>query len=215
MEQRPIQPLHNFHSRADSAASTPRIRLTFLNLPLDIIATARGRIALDMRLEAILRIDSRARRHLSSSGDANGASAGFEITLALQLALVLAPFGRAGGGFLPANLSDAEDGLPALEDGGVGARGRVAEAGGGEGAFGPAVVDAGEVPVDFVRGGVAVELVADVNEDLHAGDIDVVDGGEVEDHGFEGGFVGFDEGFAAAPGAGVVPRAVLGRELVG
>ncbi len=39
----------------------------------------------------------------------------------------------------------------------------VAEAGGGEGPFRPPVVDAGEMPLDAVGGGVAVELVPDVD----------------------------------------------------
>jgi len=42
------------------------------------------------------------------------------------------------------------------------------------------------VPFDGVGGGVAVELVAHVNEVLHGGDIDVVDGREVEGYGAEG-----------------------------
>ncbi len=115
---------------------------------------------------------------------------------------------------LTANVRDAEDGLPALKDGGFALGSGESEAGGGEGAFGPAVVDAGEMPVDGVWGGVAVELVADVDEVLDGGDIDVVNGGEVEDDGFEGGFVGFDGDGLAAAGAGVVPGAILGCVLV-
>ena len=37
---------------------------------------------------------------------------------------------------------------------------------GGKGTFGPAIVDASEMPVYVVRGGVAVKLVADVDEML-------------------------------------------------
>ena len=108
-----------------------------------------------------------------------------------------------------ANLRYAEDGLPTLIDGRVAFRGGKSEAGGGEGSFGPAVVDAGDMPVYRVRGGVAVQLVADVDEMLDGCDVDIVDGGEVEDDGFEGGFIGFDgEGFAAAR-ARVVPWAIL------
>jgi hypothetical protein len=40
------------------------------------------------------------------------------------------------------------------------------------------------MPVYFVRGSVAVELVADVDEVLDGGYIDVVDGGEVKDYCF-------------------------------
>ena len=129
--------------------------------------------------------------------------------LAFELLLVDGVLGGGGGAVDAADFGDAEDGLPAFEAGGVALGGGEAEAGGGEGPFGPAVVDAGEVPVDRVRGGVAVELVADVDEVLHGCDVDVVDGGEVEDDGFEGGIVGFDgDGFAATR-AGVVPGAVL------
>jgi len=65
------------------------------------------------------------------------------------------------------------------------------------------------VPVDFVGGGVAVELVADVDEVLDGGNVDIVDGGEVEDDSFEGGLKGVVGGLAVAAGAGVVPGAVL------
>lgn len=139
----------------------------------------------------------------------------FVRALALEFLFVDVVLGGGGGAVDAADFGDAEDGLPALEAGAVASpRGGEAEAGGGKGAFGPAVVDAGEVPVDRVRGGVAVELVADVDEVLHRGDVDVVDGGEVEDDGFEGGFVGFDGGGFAAAWAGVVPGPVLGCGLV-
>jgi len=46
---------------------------------------------------------------------------------------------------------------------------------------------------------------------LDGGYVDVVDGREVEDYGFEGGFVGLDGGGLAATGPGVVPGAVLGE----
>ncbi len=100
-------------------------------------------------------------------------------------------------------------GLPGVYGGGGGGGGGVAEAGGGEGALGPAVGDAGEMPVDLVRACIAVELVADVDEVLDGGDVDVVDGGEVEDDGFEGGFGGLVGGGAVTAGTGIIPRAVL------
>ncbi len=52
-------------------------------------------------------------------------------------------------------------------------------------ALGPAVADACHVPVDDVGRGVPVELVADIDELLHRGDVDVVDGAEVQDDGLE------------------------------
>lgn len=55
----------------------------------------------------------------------------------------------------------------------------VAEAGGGEGTFCPSVFDIGKVPVDCVGGGVSVQLVADVDEGLGSGNIDVVDGRKI------------------------------------
>jgi len=83
-------------------------------------------------------------------------------TLALH---VFAVFGGCGGGGGAADFGDAEDGFPAVEDDGGGGvvGGGVAEAGGGESTFGPAVVDAGEVPFNFVGGGITVQLVADVD----------------------------------------------------
>ncbi len=65
------------------------------------------------------------------------------------------------------------------------------------------------MPVYLVWACVAVELVADVDEVLDGGDVDVVDGGEVEDDGFEGRFRRVIGGGAVAAGAGVVPGAVL------
>jgi hypothetical protein len=80
-----------------------------------------------------------------------------------------------------------------------------------ERALGPAVGDAREVPVDAVGGGVAVELGAQVDEGLGGGDVEEVDGGEVEDDGAQGGARG-DLGVVgelAAARAGVIPGAVL------
>ena len=144
-----------------------------------------------------------------------GAAAETGGPLAAELLFVLVLLGGGGGAVLAAHVGHAEDGLPALQARlrHVAFGGRVAEAGGGEGAFGPAVVDAGEVPVDGVGGGVAVELVADVDEVLDGGDVDVIDGGEVEDDGFQGGFVGLDGGRLSATGPRIVPGAVLTHTL--
>ncbi len=65
------------------------------------------------------------------------------------------------------------------------------------------------MPIYFVRGGVAVKLVADIDEVLDGCDVDVVDGREVEDDGFEGGFVGFVWRGAATAWAWVVPGTIL------
>lgn len=81
----------------------------------------------------------------------------------------------------------------------------VAKAGGGEGALGPPVVDVAEVPVNGVWSSVFVELVADVDEVLDGCEVDVVDGGHVEDDGFESRLVVCFFGLLAAARAGVVP----------
>ena len=109
---------------------------------------------------------------------------------------------------MAADLSDTENGFPALETW-LALRGWVTETGGGKGAFCPAVVDAGEMPVYFFRSGVAVKLVADVDEVLDGRDVDVVDGRKVEDDGFEGGLMGFVWRDAATAWAWVVPRTIL------
>ncbi len=57
----------------------------------------------------------------------------------------------------------------------------MAKAGGRESALGPAVADAGEVPVDGVRASVAIELCSHVRQLMHRRDVDVVDSAEVED----------------------------------
>jgi hypothetical protein len=60
--------------------------------------------------------------------------------------------------------------------------------------------------------GVAVELVTDIDEVLHRGDVDVIYAAEVEDDGFEGWAIVFKVDFFAAARAGIVPRAIL-REI--
>ena len=64
-----------------------------------------------------------------------------------------------------------------------------------------------KVPVDDSRGGVPVERVAEVDEALDGGDVDVVDGGEVEDYGAEGRLLLSVGGGVFR--AGVAPEAVL------
>ena len=200
MEQRPIEPVYDRHRPNRGPLSATAIRLAALQLLRQIAAASRagGVVAVRNHVRLV-------------AADAAAAAPGFVLrALALELLFVLRVGGDGRGAVLAADVGDAEDGLPALKGRDVALpRGREAEAGGGEGPLGPAVVDAGEVPVHRVRGGVAVQLVADVDEVLDGGDVDVVDRGEVEDDGFEGGFVGFDgDGFAAAR-AGVVPGAIL------
>ena len=129
--------------------------------------------------------------------------------LASELQLVFVSLRGGRGAVLAADFRHAEDGLPALIDRRVALRSGESEAGRGQGSFRPAVVDAGDMPVYRVRGSVAVQLVADVDEVLDRCDVHVVDGGEVKDDGFERGSVGFDgENFTAA-WARVIPGTIL------
>lgn len=71
------------------------------------------------------------------------------------------------------------------------------------------------MPVDDVGRGVSVELVADVDELLHGGDIDVVDRGEVEDDGLEGRKIDVHTGSTFAESSGFGGLALLlGRARV-
>lgn len=201
MEQRPVEPIHERDpGRRSSPGAT--VRLAALQLLRQIAAARRACSVVAVRDRVRLVAAEAAAPHR------------FLRALAPELLFVLRVLGDGRGAVLSANVGHAEDGLPALEGRRAGLRGRKAEAGGGEGAFGPAVVDAGEVPVHRVRGGVAVELVADVDEVLDGCDVDVVDRGEVEDDGFEGGFVGLDGDGSAAARARVVPGPILNRVLV-
>lgn len=200
MEQRPVEPIHERHpGRRSSLDAT--VRLAVLQLLRQIAAARRAGSVVAMRDHVRLVA-------------ADAAPARFLRALAPELLFVLRVLGGGGGAVLSANVRHAEDGLPALEGRRASWRGREAEAGGGEGPFGPAVVDAGEVPIHRVRGGVAIELVADVDEVLDGCNIDVIDRGEVKDDGFEGGFVGFDGDGSAAARARVVPGPILNCVLV-
>lgn len=84
----------------------------------------------------------------------------------------------------------------------------VAEAGGAEGSLRPAVLDVGKVPVDGLGSGVAVELVADVDQGLGRRHVDNVDGGEVEDDGLER-WPGVVLNFLLVSRSWVIPRPVL------
>ena len=205
MEQRQIEPIDDRDLPTNGCRTAAMIRLTRTERAIEVAATAILTQHVLLGLDEIFAIRCR----LGSSR----VVVAFLRIQALEIeAAVLLEFGGVGGGVAAAELGDGEDGFPAGGAvGGGGVRGGVAEAGGGEGALSPAVIDAGEVPVDFVGGGVAVELVADVDEVLDRGDVDVVDGGEVEDDGFEGWEADFvvGDGDGAAAGAGVVPGAIL------
>jgi len=84
------------------------------------------------------------------------------------------------------NLGEAEHALPPVVDAvGPGPLGRKPEAGRDQRPLGPPVLDAGQVPVHHLGGGVAVELVAHVHQLLHRRHIDIVDGAEIQDHSLQ------------------------------
>lgn len=190
MKQRSRQSMHNRHP------IIPRIRLTRAKFPTQILTdiTPTARTSGVMACNRIILIRARL-------FDVPGA-------LPLELLRILAVFGCCSGAVLTANLSDAENRFPASETL-LALRCWVAESGGCKGAFGPAVVDAGEMPIYFVGGRVAVELVADVEEVLDGCYVDVVDGRKVEDDSFKGGFMGFVGRDAATAWAWVVPGSIL------
>jgi hypothetical protein len=91
---------------------------------------------------------------------------------------------RASGAVRPAKLRNAENGLVVVH---ALARGlllrAVSEARGGKTALGPAVLDVGEVEVDWLWCSILGELVADIDEGLDGSHINVVHRGEVKNHG--------------------------------
>ena len=197
VEQRLVEPMDGRHPSRGALPPTT-ISLAVLQLLPDIAAARRAGAVMAVRDRVDL---------IAAAADT--AASRLLRPLAYQLLLVRVVLRGRRGAVHPADFRHAEDGLPALKGRRVSLRGGESEAGGGEGSFGPAVIDAGEMPVYGVRGRVTVKLVADVDQMLHRCDVDVVDGGEVEDDGFESGSVGYDrDGFAAAR-ARVIPWAVL------
>ena len=149
MEQGLVQPVDGSHPGC-GALEAAAVRLAVLELLAEIAAASQAGRVVAVRNDVTALV----------------AAPSFLGALAPELLLVLVVLGDGGGTVLAANVGDAEDGLPALGGEGIAARGGEAEAGRGEGALGPAVVDAGDVPVHGVGRGVAVELVADVDEML-------------------------------------------------
>lgn len=129
--------------------------------------------------------------------------------LLLQLLSIFLVLCSSGGAGVPANFGNAEEGLPALEDIGIAHWRWITEAGRGKGALGPAVVDACKMPVNLVRGRVAIELVAHVDQMLHRGNIHVVDGAEIQNDGFECRPVGVVFYGMTTAWSGVIPRSIL------
>ena len=197
MEQGPVQPLHDGDLRS---AGVVRFALTQRLVEIAFLARLVGHLV---------------RRRRRGDGVLPGLLQIPRAALPPPL-LVLVRLRRRGGAVLSTELGHAEDGLPSVVRGGATGvlGGRVPEPGRGEGALGPAVVDAGDVPVHLFRGGVAVELVAHVDQVLDGSDVDIVDGGEVEDDGFEGGAVRLLDQWFTTAWAWVIPGAVLESEYV-
>ena len=126
-----------------------------------------------------------------------------------QVLLVLDYFCCCGSGVMAADFGDGEDWLPALEPFGASLGRRVAKASAGEGTLCPAVVDAGHMPVYFVGGCVAVELVANIDQILDGGYVDVVDGRKVQNDGLQSRLVDFGWRYRTTTRAGIIPRAIL------
>lgn len=122
--------------------------------------------------------------------------------------------GGRGGRLGTTNLCNAVDWLPAGNLAGFGDDGGIAETTSHESALGPAIVDACNVPFDWVGSGVAIELVANVDQSLDNGDIDIVDRREVENNSFKSRLVGVDLGLLSLLGAGIVPRTVAWASIV-
>lgn len=194
MEQRLVQPMDGRHPGRGHLQTTISFAVLQL-LPYVTATRGAGRIM--------------AVRDRICLVTADAAVPPFLRTLASQLLLIHIILCRRRRTMNSADFRHAKNRLPALKGWRITLRSGEPEASGGKGSFSPAIVDAGEMPIYGVRGGVTVKLVADVDEVLHRCDVDIVHGREIEDDSFEGGSVGFDgDGFAAAR-ARIVPGAVL------
>lgn len=105
------------------------------------------------------------------------------------------------------NLSYTENWLPSLE-GIFAVNRRIAKAGVREGTLGPTIIDACEMPLHALGCSVSIELVANIDQVLNRGKVDVVDGREVNDDGLQCWSMIVYIDFLAWPWTWVVPRAV-------
>lgn len=168
MEQRPVQPMHDRHPSVG-----PLVRLRGAKVPFKLLTAGActAVVSLDTIWPTVAFIHA----------------AGFDVEGALPLELLfdiarLRSCGSRGGA---PDFGNAEDGLPPREREfafGI----REAESSGGEGALRPAVVDARQMPFHTFGGGVGVELVSDVDEVLHGGGINIIDGRKVDNDSLEG-----------------------------
>jgi hypothetical protein len=65
------------------------------------------------------------------------------------------------------------------------------------------------VPSDGVWGGIAIKLGPDVHEVLDGGDVDIIDGREIEDDGSQDGLVSRKVDLLTATRARIIPWTVL------
>lgn len=83
------------------------------------------------------------------------------------------------------------------------------EAGSDQSTFRPSIVDASNVPVNLVGRCVAIELVADIDQDLNGCDVDIVDRREIEDDGLERGAIGMVDLRSTTSRTRVIPWTIL------
>lgn len=137
----------------------------------------------------------------------------FELSSSLSSQLVLLDgVSQFGGRVIPTNLGHTKNRFPATILAAIMFRWEP-EPSADESALGPSVVDAGKVPINGLRGSVLVELVANINELLNTGDVDVVDGAEVQDDGFQGWLARDIVFFMPKLRSGVTPRSVSGSAI--
>lgn len=65
------------------------------------------------------------------------------------------------------------------------------------------------MPLDDLRRSVAIKLVANIDEILDTGNVNVIDGGKVEDDRLQGGLVVIDYWCLSTPWTRIVPWAIL------
>lgn len=128
---------------------------------------------------------------------------GIEVTTALLILATLREQVRGVIGYFDG--CDAEYGLPVV----IMLVGWVAEPSGCECSPRPGAIQVHEVPLDDLRVGVLVEYIADVDETLDRGDIDVINRGAVEDNSAEQGPCIVQIGGTATMRAWVIPWAIL------
>ena len=114
----------------------------------------------------------------------------------------------------PANVGDAEDGLPGLGSLAIESTwSGVSEAGRDKCTLRPAIVDVGKVPIDLRRGGITIELVTNIDQVLNRGDINIVHGGKVEDDSPENGKIFARNQRLAFPWTRVIPWTILNMKV--